>query len=48
MSAGAGAAAAAAMIQAVRATGVIVRVEPTEFLRLAYRQYGGPHCLAAC
>jgi hypothetical protein len=34
---GAAAGAAAAMIQAVKASGVIVRVEPEEFLRLVRR-----------
>ncbi len=33
-----GGAAAAAVIQAIRASGVVVRLEPTEFLRLLYRQ----------
>jgi hypothetical protein len=37
-SAGAGAAAAAARAQAIRASGVIIRMEPTEFLRIVERQ----------
>lgn len=37
MAAGGAGAAAAAIIQAVRASGVIVRVEPEEFLKLASR-----------
>jgi hypothetical protein len=39
MAAGAAAGgAAAAAIQAIRASGVVVRIEPTEFLRLLQRQ----------
>ena len=42
MSAGAAGAAAAAMIQATKASGVIVRVEPDEFLDLLERQEEAP------
>ena len=38
MSAGGAAAAAAAIAQAIRASGVIVRVEPIEFMRILERQ----------
>ncbi len=40
MSAGGGAAAAAAIAQATRASGVIVRVEPGDFLRILGQQEG--------
>jgi len=36
--AGAGGAAQAAVIQAIKASGVIVRVDPDEFLEVVYRQ----------
>jgi hypothetical protein len=38
MSAGGAAAAAAAIAQAIKASGVLVRVEPAEFLRILQRQ----------
>jgi hypothetical protein len=40
MSASAGAAAAAAIAQAIKASGVIVRVEPNDFLGIVHRQPG--------
>jgi hypothetical protein len=40
MSAGAAGAAAAAIAQAIKASGVIVRVEPDDFLGILHRQQG--------